>query len=154
MDIEQELASLHAIEEIKRLKSRYFRFLDTKDWVGLESVFTPDALLEIPEASPECQKIKDAMPFIKNFLGNCVSIHAGFMPEIDILSATTAKGIWAMNDRIFWSGDDAQLFGYGNLCGAGHYHETYQQIDGSWLIQSMRLTRLRLVTQAPPRVVN
>ena len=35
---------LLAIEEIKQLKARYFRFLDTKDWAGLTTVFTPDAV--------------------------------------------------------------------------------------------------------------
>lgn len=34
------------LESIKRLKARYFRCLDTKDWEGWLSVFTEDATLE------------------------------------------------------------------------------------------------------------
>jgi hypothetical protein len=30
-----------------------------------------------------------------------------------------------------------------NLVGYGHYHETYECIDGRWLIKSSKLTRLR-----------
>lgn len=30
-----------------------------------------------------------------------------------------------------------------NLNGRGHYHETYEKLDGSWLIKSSTLTRLR-----------
>ena len=34
---------LVAIEEIKRLKHRYFRFVDTKDWAGVAGCFVPEA---------------------------------------------------------------------------------------------------------------
>jgi hypothetical protein len=30
-----------------------------------------------------------------------------------------------------------------NLRGYGHYHETYEKIDGQWCITSSKLTRLR-----------
>jgi hypothetical protein len=30
-----------------------------------------------------------------------------------------------------------------NLRGYGHYHETYEKIDGQWRIKSSKLTRLR-----------
>jgi hypothetical protein len=28
--------------------------------------------------------------------------------------------------------------------GWGHYYETYEKIDGKWLIKTLKLTRLRL----------
>ena len=37
------MLDLEAIELIKQLKARYFRFVDTRDLAGLESVFTADA---------------------------------------------------------------------------------------------------------------
>src|ERR1700743_3740067 len=39
-----------ALEEIKKLKARYFRCLDTKDWAGYLDVFTPDAIIDSTEA--------------------------------------------------------------------------------------------------------
>jgi hypothetical protein len=30
-----------------------------------------------------------------------------------------------------------------NLNGRGHYHETYEKVDGQWLIKTSTLTRLR-----------
>ena len=30
-----------------------------------------------------------------------------------------------------------------NLLGYGHYHETYEKVDGRWYIKSSKLTRLR-----------
>ena len=38
---------LQAIEDIKQLKARYFRCMDTKDWDGFAAVFTPDATMDV-----------------------------------------------------------------------------------------------------------
>ncbi len=38
---------LLAIEEIKALKARYFRCMDTKDWDGFAALFTIDASLDV-----------------------------------------------------------------------------------------------------------
>ena len=37
---------LDAIEQIKKLKARYFRCMDTKDWDGFQNVFTADATMD------------------------------------------------------------------------------------------------------------
>ena len=42
----QPIDELLAIEAIKRLKARYFRCFDTKDWEGWLDVFTDDVMLE------------------------------------------------------------------------------------------------------------
>lgn len=59
------------------------------------------------------------------------------MPEIDVTSPTTAKGIWALQDLLIWLGV-VRVIGY------GHYHETYSIVDGRWLISSTELTRVYL----------
>lgn len=141
---------LFAIEEIKALKARYFRFLDTKDWPGLRSVFAPDATIEVPEAVAEAQPLDQALAFIEAAVDGGISIHFGHMPEITIEDEDHARGIWAMDDRIYWSTDKAAVLGYAQLRGFGHYHETYHRLGGQWAIKTMRLTRLRLITQRPP----
>ena len=59
------------------------------------------------------------------------------MPEIDLTSDSTASGVWPMEDIVLT--DKFELHGY------GHYHETYEKIDGSWRIKTLRLSRLRVV---------
>jgi len=66
--------------------------------------------------------------------------HHGHMPEIEIASPTTARGIWAMEDVIRYSPGHALM----TLVGHGHYHETYERIDGRWFIKTLKLTRLRV----------
>jgi len=55
-------------------------------------------------------------------------------PELTLSSATTATGIWAMEDWLVFA-DGRELHG------AGHYHETYMKQDGNWRISSLHLTR-------------
>jgi hypothetical protein len=69
-------------------------------------------------------------------IGDVITVHHAHMPEIELTSATTARGIWAMEDMLRWS-DGQELHGY------GHYHETYEKADGAWRIKTLTLTRLR-----------
>jgi hypothetical protein len=64
-------------------------------------------------------------------------VHHCHTPELTLTSPTTATGIWAMEDLLFF-GDGTQLHG------AGHYHETYAKRNGRWQITSLHLTRTLL----------
>jgi hypothetical protein len=144
--------TLLAIEDIKQLKARYFRCLDTKDWAGLAEVFAEDAWFDARHSRRDARGGDDpgeaAFPrgrdnilaFIRSRVSAMVTVHHGHMPEITILSEDTASGIIAMEDRNRWL-KDGQIH---ELNGFGHYHETYSRIDGRWRIQTSRLTRLRV----------
>ncbi len=124
------------IEAIRRLKARYFRLMDTKDWDGMREVFTDDVVIDTAEAGGQVARGADEfMAFLREALGDAVTVHQGHMPEIDLTSETTATGIWALHDIIIWS-SGMRLDGY------GHYHETYEKSDGEWRIKSSKLTRL------------
>lgn len=43
-----------------------------------------------------------------------------------------------MTDRLWFPADGQQLTGY------GHYRETYEKVDGSWLLKTTKVTRLRV----------
>ena len=143
-DIEQ----LAAIEEIKKLKARYFRCMDTKNWAGLAAVFSDDAEFDMRgEAADKSKAATDIIvggagiaSFIRSAVETVVTVHHGHMPEIALTSPTTARGIWAMEDVLRWpeGGPVKALHGY------GHYHETYRLTDEGWRIQSSRLSRLRV----------
>lgn len=135
---------LIAIEEIRNLKARYFRFVDTKNWDGFAGLFAPDAVFDISGDVPGCvltgpAAIREAASVP---LTGCTTVHHGHCPEIEILTDTTASGIWAMEDVLRWSAESD----YPNqtLHGYGHYVETYEKIDGRWHIKTMRLVRLRV----------
>lgn len=72
----------------------------------------------------------------------CVSVHHGHCPEIEITSDTTATGIWAMEDMLCWGEESPRAGAW--LHGFGHYFETYEKVEGRWLITSLKLKRLRV----------
>jgi len=126
------------LEAIKQLKARYFRTMDTKDWAGMRAVFADDVVIDTTESGGSVVTgAEEFMAFLSATLRDVVTVHHGHMPEIELTSATTAKGTWAMEDLLKWA-DGSQLRGY------GHYHETYELSDGAWRIKTSKLTRLRM----------
>ena len=126
------------IEAIKQLKARYFRTMDTKDWAGMRQVFADDVVMDTTEAGGNVITGADEfITFLEGTLAGTVTVHQGHMPEIEVTSDTSARGIWSLQDLIRWP-NGAEMVGY------GHYHETYEKADGEWRIASSRLTRLRV----------
>jgi hypothetical protein len=132
------------LEAIRQLKARYCRFLDTKDVEGWRGVFTTDVVVTLdmavstggadPKMAPPLEGVDNFVPMVIGSLENAATMHHCHTPEITLTSATTATGIWAMEDWIIF-GDGRELHG------AGHYHETYEKRDGNWQIKTLHLTR-------------
>nr|WP_277750176.1 nuclear transport factor 2 family protein [Prescottella agglutinans] len=133
------------VEAIKALKARYFRLMDTKDWDGLAAVFTDDVAIDMTETGGGVtNSVSEYMPFLRASIENVSTVHHGHMPEITLTSPTTATGVWAMEDKLWWPEGSAP--GLGALHGYGHYVEEYRKSGDGWRIASMRLTRLRTDT--------
>jgi uncharacterized protein (TIGR02246 family) len=126
------------IEAIKRLKARYFRLLDTKQWAAWADLFTADATLRWGDAPGDVARGRDAIVAgVSGALAGAVTVHHGHMPEIELRGERSASGVWAMFDYVEMS--DRTFKGY------GHYEEEYEKGgDGAWRISSLRLTRLRV----------
>lgn len=125
------------IEAIKRLKSRYCRYLDTKDWTAWRTLFTDDFVSDTSRAGGKViTGADDFVAFTRKSLRSQPTVHQVHAPDIELTSPTTATGVWALEDVV--------RFGPGiNLRGYGHYTETYEKIDGAWRIKTSTLTRLR-----------
>ena len=134
------------IEAIKQLKARYFRMMDLKDWDGLAAVFTDDVEIDMTgEGAGITHSVAEYIPFLRGAIEPVRTVHHGHMPEIELTSATTARGIWSMEDKLWWPEGSpiAHMHGY------GHYHETYEKTSAGWQIKTMRLTRLHREVEAP-----
>jgi uncharacterized protein (TIGR02246 family) len=153
MDAATQLLELEAI---KRLKARYFRCMDTKDWDAWAQVFTEDATLEFDLAVSTLGRPGNPAPRlagrdaivrqVSRDLATTETVHHGHMPEIELLSDTQARGIWAMEDIVDYGGHNV-------IRGFGHYHETYAKRDGQWRISSVHLTRIRMVQTLSGHIV-
>lgn len=135
------------IEQIKQLKARYFRLMDTKQWDIWADCFTEDLVSIVELEVPQDGKPVPTHPMgdgrdafvasASTFPGPYTTVHHGHMPEITLTGPDTAKGIWAMEDVVNMP-DGQVLYGY------GHYHEDYRKEGGTWRIAKLHLTRLRL----------
>lgn len=137
------------IEAIKQLKARYFRTMDTKDWDGLAAVFTDDVVIDVTgEGGGVTRGVAEYMPFLRASIEDVTTVHHGHMPEIELTSPTTARGVWALEDQLWWpeGGPLRHMHGF------GHYHETYEKTDDGWRIKSMTITRLHRLVDPPPPV--
>jgi SnoaL-like domain len=132
-----DAAALMEIEALKQLKARYCRHLDTKEWAAWRALFTDDFRSDTSQAGGKLIIGADEfVAFTHKSLGDRATVHQVHAPEIELTSATTARAVWALEDVV-------RLAPGVNLRGYGHYRETYEKVDGRWLITSSTLTRLR-----------
>jgi acetyl esterase/lipase len=129
--------ALATILQIQQLKARYFRLMDTKQWDAMRGVFAKDARLVEEESNTRWAGREAIVAGLSRVLAPPVrTVHQGHTPEIELLSDTEARGVWAMNDWV-----DGPSF---TLEGWGHYHERYAFEEGAWRIADLRLSRLRV----------
>jgi hypothetical protein len=136
------------IEAIKQLKARYFRCMDTKAWDDMEQVFAPDVSIDMEREGGGMHSDRGSfMTMLRSAIGEVVTVHHGHTPEITLTSGTTATGIWAMEDHL-WFPEGSPLQ---HVHGYGHYHESYEKgPDDVWRIKAMTLTRLRVDMEMAP----
>ena len=148
-----EVARLAAIEEIKQVKAKYFRGVDTGDGDLVRSILAEDCVLDYVGGCTDPVSGIDYLPWSNTVVRGreawpagqrpatgMVSVHQGHTAEIEVTSDTTARATWSMTDRWFLPpGGD-----YSTMTGYGHYHETYEKAGGAWKLKTARLTRLRV----------
>jgi hypothetical protein len=117
------------IEEIKRLKYRYARLLDTKDWDGLGALFVPDATAAYSGGQLSFDGRDAIVGFLREVLGSTgvITTHAMGQPEIDLDGPGSARGTWALHDLVILVEPGLEVRG------ASFYEDRYVKVDGEWL---------------------
>src|SRR5215475_14928761 len=95
-------ADLVEIALIERLKYRYMRCLDQKLWDEMAECFTADAVAAYSGGKYTFEGRAAILEFFRQAMGSTsfLSSHRMHHPEIDLTSATTATGIWALEDTV------------------------------------------------------
>lgn len=137
-----DIERLLALEDIKLLKARRDRAVDTKDWDAYLALHAPDHESHNDGFEP-WTSAQEMILNVRRLLDETrISVHHSHTPEITFESPTRAKGIWAMEDNIFWKqdGEDHWLHGF------GFYYETYEKRNGRWLFTRRALKRTHVQT--------
>lgn len=134
--LQKRVQILEDIEGIRKLKSNYWWFLDTKQWDKWRDTFTDDFVFYNDNVLTS-QGADAMVEFTSNALNGTVSAHQGHQYAIKITSPQTAVGRWILNDTLtFPDGTVARGYGY--------YLEDYEKgKDSKWRIKVLRLGYFR-----------
>jgi SnoaL-like domain len=140
-----EVRRLADIEEIKQLRARYTRWIDSKDWDALGGELTEDF-----HADTQGGVLEGRAAFVGSLsrsLSSAATAHHCHTPEIEITGPDTATGIWAMQDHVSMTLKGAPF----SFRGAGHYYDTYVRTGSGWRMASTALKRLSVdpLTSSP-----
>ena len=124
------MIDLHELEAIKRLKHTYFRALDTKDWALMRTCLSEECIARYDGGKYSFDGRENIVGFLGQYMDppTMITLHQAHHPEIDIISADKATGIWYLQDMVI------DLKNNTTLRGAGFYHDEYIKRDGHWQI--------------------
>jgi hypothetical protein len=117
------------IEAIQRLKYRYFRAVDLKQFDKLRHILTEDCTARYDHGNFALDGREAIIKFLTDALPlSNMSLHQGHHPEIDLKSDNEAGGVWYFHDIVFYQKEQLRLEG------SGYYEDRYRKVDGEWKI--------------------
>jgi hypothetical protein len=130
------------IEAIKTVMGQYFWLMDMKRWADLRDVFTDDMVMAAPDdvagAAPVVGRDR-VVKVISAVLGPAITVHQGYVLELDFVDADRARGVWGMSDTVAYPDDPARSFR-----GSGYYLGEYVRTTHRWKISALTLRRREL----------
>ena len=132
---------LGALEDLRRLKYRYFRTLDLKDWATFADTLTVDAVgaygtkvygepLTLEGRAAIVDFMREKLP------GEVVTMHVAHHPELEV-DGDRAEGSWAFEDTVIVP--EMRVL----IRGAGYYRDSYvRDSDGEWRISGTGYERV------------
>lgn len=136
------LKRLIAVEDIRKLRARFARALDLKEWTVLRGCLTDDCHFDCTQEEGVTEPWLGGDAIVENIscsFATAVTVHHAHTAEIEIEGDASATGLWAMQDLLKFPGTPTI-----NIVGYGHYHERYRKEDQVWRICAYKLTRLRV----------
>jgi hypothetical protein len=126
------------LEAIRRLKYAYFRTLDLKQWNALGELLAEDATASYEDGKTVLEGRAAIVGWLASVLNDpgIVTEHHGHHPEINFTSATTAEGMWYLQDRVIVPSADVEIGG------TAFYEDRYRRTDAGWRIAHTGYTRV------------
>jgi hypothetical protein len=127
---------LWELEQIKRLKSRYYRLQDQDRWDEWGELFTEDCEVTDPLDRNVMLHGRDAIAQrTAQVAGASSRAHRGTMPDLELLDERTASGTWALHCAATFPSDSDRSTNFIY----GYYTDEYRKdADGQWRIRRMR----------------
>ena len=115
------------LEQVKALKYRYLRALDTKDWDTFAATLTEDVTGDYGEKLSFGDR-DELVGYMRGSVGpGVITEHRVDHPEI-VVDGDSATGRWYLQDRVI-----VPEFSF-MMIGAAFYADTYRRTDDGWRI--------------------
>jgi len=131
--VEARLRVLEDIEALKKLKARYWRYIDNKMWQELADCFDEEPFAEYLGPENQFRSVADIVAYLKGDPERfeTTAYHHGHNPDIEITRDDRAKGVWAFYVNINMSGKRSSS----SVTMAGFYEDEYVKRGGAWRIK-------------------
>jgi hypothetical protein len=125
------MSDLQEIESIKKMKHRYFRHVDCKQFDALLDLFADGATSSYDSGRHAFEGKSAILEFFQQGLSNpkILTQHHGHHPEIEITGPNTATGVWYMDDTVHILEHNRKVRGN------GIYWDEYIKVEGQWKFQ-------------------
>lgn len=146
-----ETDRLAAMEDIRQLRAKYWRGVDSHDAELVRSILAEDCVLDYNGCMTDPTTGVDHMPVMNLVLKGrdswqtdnlegpkIVTVHQGHQYEIEITGENSASGIWYFTDRFFLPEGSP----FTRFTGYGRYHETYGKTTEGWKLKTTRIERI------------
>lgn len=132
--VERRLQALEDIEAIRALKARYLFACDRKDVKAFRACFA-DGKIVIDYGAVGTFDNADVLAKVYREMAcheHMVEMHHGMNPQIEVLDAQRARGIWSLHYFLINTQNKSatQL--------AGYYEDEYRKSAGAWKISKTK----------------
>lgn len=126
------------VEQVKQLKHRYCRLLDTKRFDELGELFVEDGTASYGGGAVTLAGRADIVAFLHRAMGSrrILTSHLVGHPEIELVSPQRATGSWALQDVVLHEGHAVVIRG------ASYYEDRYVHTPSGWRIEHTGYKRL------------
>jgi hypothetical protein len=138
------LQQLSDFEDIRTIKHRYYRGIDTADLELLRSIFTDEVTIDYRGGGyrVQLQGRDNMLEFIANaFHSGFVAMHHGHMPDITLTGDDTAEGLWYLEDIAI------SLEAKTHTIGSAIYRDRYVREPDGWKISHSEYDRVIELTE-------
>jgi hypothetical protein len=107
------------------------RCVDTKLWDEMAALFVPEATCSYGGGRFRFEGRDAIVAWLRKSMerDGFHSSHSVHHPEITLVGADAATGIWALEDRVIDTDHEIEI------SGAAFYHDRYRKRDGIWQIE-------------------
>lgn len=135
--LEKKVQMLLDFEEIKQVKAKYLRCIDTKDWKGFRETISEDLKTSYGNGTLSFNSAAETIDYLStNMPRELLSQHNCHTPEIWFESETTAHGHWYLHDYLLATGNNSRYNG------TAIYTDKYEKRNGKWLITETGYLRI------------